>query len=194
MAESGYSWWIKRIRSSFELSDIIRIDHFRGFEAYWRVPSGETTAVNGKWVKGPGQKFFDAVKKELGDDLPIIAEDLGVITEGVEKLRDRNHFPGMKIMQFAFGFDDGGEFDTTNDYLLHNCIRSSVAYTGTHDNNTTVGWYRSLDDRTKDIVRRYFECGDDEVLWKMMRALMMGPSMYVIFPFRISWDWERKRG
>lgn len=94
----------------------------------------------------------------------------------------------MKIMQFAFGFDDGGEFDTTNDYLLHNCIRSSVAYTGTHDNNTTVGWYRSLDDRTKDIVRRYFECGDDEVLWKMMRALMMGPSMYVIFPFRISWD------
>ncbi len=184
MAEDGYSWWIKRIRSSLELSDIIRIDHFRGFEAYWRVPSGETTAVNGKWVKGPGQKFFDAVKKELGDNLPIIAEDLGVITEGVEKLRDRNNFPGMKIMQFAFGFDENGEFDTTNDYLLHNCIRSSVAYTGTHDNNTTVGWYRALDDRTKDIVRRYFECGDDEVLWKMMRALMMGPSMYVIFPLQ----------
>ncbi len=184
MAKDGYRWWMERIRSCLKLSDIIRIDHFRGFEAYWRIPKGETTAVNGKWVKGPGQKFFDAVKKELGDELPIIAEDLGVITEGVEKLRDRNGLPGMKIMQFAFGFNSDGSFDTTNEYLLHNMTELSVAYTGTHDNNTTIGWYNSLDDRTKDIVRRYFECGDGEVLWKMMRALMMGPSMYVIFPMQ----------
>ena len=184
MAEDGYKWWIERIKSCLKLSDIVRIDHFRGLEAYWRVPYGDTTAENGKWVKGPGQKFFDAVKKELGPDLPIIAEDLGVITEGVEKLRDRNHLPGMKIMQFAFGFDDNGEFDTDNAYLLHNCDYLSVAYTGTHDNNTTVGWYHSLDEKMKDVVRRYFECGDDGVLWKMMRALMMSSSMYVIFPLQ----------
>ncbi len=184
MEKDGYKWWLERIRSCFKLSDIIRIDHFRGFEAYWRVPAGEDTAVNGEWVEGPGQKFFDAVKKEFGDDLPIIAEDLGVITEGVEKLRDGNGLPGMKIMQFAFGFNPDGSFDTTNEYLLHNMTELSVAYTGTHDNNTTLGWYRSLDDRTKDIVRRYFECSDDGVVWAMIRTLMMGPSMYVILPMQ----------
>ena len=184
MEKDGYRWWMERIRACLRLSDIIRIDHFRGFEAYWRVPAGEETAEKGKWVKGPGQKFFDAVKKEFGSDLPIIAEDLGVITPEVEKLRDHNHLPGMKILQFAFGFDEKGEFDTTNAYLLHNCTPLSVAYTGTHDNNTTLGWYRSLDERTKDIVRRYFECGDNDVLWRMIRALMMSPSNYVIFPLQ----------
>lgn len=184
MEKDGYRWWMKRIKACLKLSDIIRIDHFRGFEAYWRVPQGEMTAEKGKWMKGPGQKFFDCVKKELGPELPIIAEDLGIITEGVEKLRDRNNLPGMKIMQFAFGFRDDGSFDTTNEYLIHNIPELSVAYTGTHDNNTTKGWYKSLDERTKDIVRRYFECSDDEVLWRMMRALMMSSSMYVIFPLQ----------
>lgn len=184
MAKDGYKWWMDRIRATLKLTDIIRIDHFRGFEAYWSVPRGETTAQNGKWVKGPGQKFFDVVKKELGGDLPIIAEDLGVITEGVEKLRDKNQLPGMKIAQFAFGFDSNGEFDTTNEYLMHNMTELSVAYTGTHDNNTTKGWYKSLDERTKDIVRRYYECGDGDVLWKMIRSLLMGPSMYVIIPLQ----------
>ena len=184
MEKNGYRWWIERIKSQLRLADIIRIDHFRGFEAYWRVPKGETTAIKGEWVKGPGQKFFDALKKSLGRSLPLIAEDLGVITESVEKLRDKNNLPGMKILQFAFGFDQDGNFDTTNDYLIHNLNELSVVYTGTHDNNTTVGWYKELDDRTKDIVRRYFECSDSEVLWKMMRAIMMNPSMYAIFPMQ----------
>ncbi len=184
MERDGYRWWIERIKATLKLCNIIRIDHFRGFEAYWRVPSGETTAINGCWIKGPGQKLFDAIKKELGGNLPIIAEDLGVITEGVEKLRDDNNLPGMKIMQFAFGFDNNGEFDTTNEYLIHNIPEVSVAYTGTHDNNTTLGWYNSLDERTKDIVRRYFECGDGDVLWRMIRALMMSSAMYVIFPMQ----------
>ena len=184
MEKDGYAWWIKRIKASFRLSDVIRIDHFRGFEAYWRVPQGEETAINGEWIKGPGQKFFDRVKKELGPSLPIIAEDLGVITEEVEALRDNNGLPGMKILQFAFGFNENGDFDTTNEYLIHNIGEVSVAYTGTHDNNTTVGWYRSLDDRTKDIVRRYFECSDEEVLWKMIRALLMSNAMWVIIPMQ----------
>ena len=115
MEKDGYAWWIKRIKASFRLSDVIRIDHFRGFEAYWRVPQGEETAINGEWIKGPGQKFFDTVKKELGPSLPIIAEDLGVITEEVEALRDNNGLPGMKILQFAFGFNENGDFDTTNE-------------------------------------------------------------------------------
>ena len=184
MEKDGYDWWIKRIKANFRLADIIRIDHFRGFEAYWRVPKGEDTAMNGEWVKGPGQKFFDRIKEVFGSDLPIIAEDLGVITPEVEALRDDNHLPGMKILQFAFGFDDEGEFDTTNEYLIHNIGEVSVAYTGTHDNNTTIGWYNSLDDRTKDVIRRYFECSDNEVLWKMIRALLMSNAMYVVFPMQ----------
>lgn len=182
--KTGFDWWIKRIRACFKLCDIIRIDHFRGFEAYWEVPAGEETAMNGKWVPGPGQKFFDAIKKAFGDDLPIIAEDLGVITPEVEALRDANHLPGMKIMQFAFGFDDEGNIDTENAYLPHNTVQESVAYTGTHDNNTTVGWYNDLDDRTKDYVRRYFECSDEGVLWHMIRCLMMSTSKWVIFPMQ----------
>ena len=184
MEKDGYDWWIKRIKANFRLADIIRIDHFRGFEAYWRVPKGEDTAMNGEWVKGPGQKFFDRIKEVFGSDLPIIAEDLGVITPEVEALRDDNHLPGMKILQFAFGFNDEGEFDTTNEYLIHNIGEVSVAYTGTHDNNTTIGWYNSLDERTKDVIRRYFECSDNEVLWKMIRALLMSNAMYVVFPMQ----------
>ncbi len=182
--KSGFEWWIKRIKACLELCNIIRIDHFRGFESFWQVPKGEATAMNGKWVLGPGQKLFDAIKAELGADLPIIAEDLGVITPEVEKLRDDNNLPGMKILQFAFGFDENGNIDTTNAYLPHNCTMQSVAYTGTHDNNTTIGWYNSLDDKTKDYIRRYFECSDSDILWRMIRTLMMCNSKWVIFPMQ----------
>lgn len=182
--KTGFDWWIKRISACYKLCNIIRIDHFRGFEAYWEVPQGEETALNGKWVKGPGQPFFDAVKAAFGDKLNIIAEDLGVITPEVEKLRDDNNLPGMKILHFAFAFDDDGNIDTTNAYLPHNIGKLSVAYTGTHDNNTTVGWYNELDDRTKDYIRRYFECGDNEVLWRIIRILLMSNAMWVIFPMQ----------
>ncbi|MGN0907796.1 MAG: 4-alpha-glucanotransferase, partial [Bullifex sp.] len=115
--KTGFEWWISRLRETLKMCDIVRIDHFRGFAACWEVPAGEDTAMNGKWVPSPGQKLLDAFKSALGDDLPIIAEDLGVITEDVEALRYGNGLPGMKILQLAFGFTDDGKFDTTNAYL-----------------------------------------------------------------------------
>lgn len=181
--KTGFEWWIRRFRENFNLFDIVRVDHFRGFEACWEVPAGEPTAENGKWVKSPGQKLFDALRREFGDDLPIIAEDLGVITPDVEKLRDDNNFPGMKILQFAFGFDNG-KWQTDNPYLPHNFIPVSAAYTGTHDNNTTAGWYSDLDDGMKDYVRRYFECSDSEVVWRMIRTLLGSVARYAIIPMQ----------
>ena len=135
--QTGYAWWVARMRKIFELVDIVRIDHFRGFEAYWEIPGDETTAINGKWVKGPNADLFDELIKQLGR-LPIIAEDLGVITPDVERLRDQFEFPGMRILQFAFGNDDKAD-DYRPDSYPPNC----VVYTGTHDNDTTVGWFRS---------------------------------------------------
>lgn len=180
--KTGFAWWISRLRETLKMCDIVRIDHFRGFAACWEVPAGEDTAINGKWVPAPGQKLLDAFKGALGDNLPIIAEDLGVITEDVEALRDGNGLPGMKILQFAFGFDDDGEFDTTNAYLPHNVEKRSVMYTGTHDNNTTLGWYRSLGDKDKDYVRRYLETDDGGIVYKMIRAVLSSTAAYAIIP------------
>ncbi len=182
--KNGFRWWIDRIKACLRLADIVRIDHFRGFEACWEVPAGEATAENGKWVKGPGSEFFDAVKRSLGSDLPIIAEDLGVITDEVNELRISNDLPGMKIIQFAFGFKADGSFDAGNAYLPHSYEKLCVAYTGTHDNNTTLGWYEELDDKTKDAVRRYFECGDDRVLWTIIRTLLASSASWVIIPMQ----------
>ena len=133
----NYDWWMARLRRIFELVDVVRIDHFRGFEAFWEIPGGETTAINGKWVKGPDQHLFEVLLERLGA-LPIIAEDLGVITPPVEALRDRFDFPGMRILQFAFGNDDRADEFRPESYPAHCCV-----YTGTHDNDTTVGWFRS---------------------------------------------------
>ena len=133
----NYDWWMARLRRIFELVDIVRIDHFRGFEAYWEIPGGETTAINGKWVKGPDQQMFEVLLQRMGA-LPIIAEDLGVITPPVEALRDRFEFPGMRILQFAFGNDDRADEFKPDSYPAHCCV-----YTGTHDNDTTVGWFNS---------------------------------------------------
>lgn len=135
--ETGYAWWMARLRRVFSLVDIVRIDHFRGFEAYWEIPGGEPTAVNGHWVKGPDAPFFDALRDALGD-LPIIAEDLGLITPPVVALREHCGFPGMRILQFAFGNDDRAAEFRPESYPA-NC----VVYTGTHDNDTTVGWFHS---------------------------------------------------
>lgn len=183
--KEGFAWWIKRIQKTLETCDIVRIDHFRGFSAYWEVPQGEKTAMNGSWVEAPGKELFAALKQALGDQLPIIAEDLGVITEDVEELRDSNNFPGMKILQFAFNVK-GGALDATNAYLPHNCVYNSVIYTGTHDNNTTRGWYEALDGEGKDIVRRYLECPDDQVVWQMIRQMLLSCSKDAILPMQ---DW-----
>lgn len=183
LKKDNYSWWIKRVSHQLLLTDMIRIDHFRGFEAAWEVPFGERTAENGTWVEAPGIDFFKVLKKEIGY-LPFIAEDLGVITPEVDALRETNNFPGMKILQFAFNVSDNGVLDAHHIYLPHNYDPLCVAYTGTHDNNTTLGWYDSLPERERDAVRRYLSCGDESIVWYFVRAVMASNAMYAIIPFQ----------
>lgn len=148
MARDGFAWWIRRMKEALKLYDVIRIDHFRGFEAYWEVPAEDETALNGRWVKGPDKALFEAFQSELGDNLPIIAEDLGLITDEVIELRDSVRLPGMKVLQFAY--------DAMEDsiYLPHRCDYHTVTYTGTHDNNTIRGWY---EDDIASEVQTYFD-------------------------------------
>lgn len=161
LAARGFDWWIARFRSALVFFDIVRLDHFCGFEAYWEIPATEPTAVVGRWVRGPGQALFDALREALGE-LPIIVEDLGFITPEVEKLRDDNGFPGMKVLQFAFGGD------ASHPYQPHNFPRNCVVYTGTHDNNTTVGWYAGAPKVERERVRRYLAPGDEGFAWRFL--------------------------
>ncbi len=169
LAQTNYAWWIERFRATLQYVDIVRIDHFRGFEAYWRVPAGEETAINGEWVKGPDAKFFETLNSALGS-LPVMAEDLGIITPEVEELRDRFDFPGMRILQFAFGGEDD------NPYLPHNYISNCVVYPGTHDNDTTIGWWNQTGDAEKQHVARYLEHSSPEEIkeinWEFMRMAL----------------------
>lgn len=177
MKKTGYSWWIERLKAALKRQDYVRIDHFRGFAAYWSVPFGEKTAKNGKWLKGPGADFFKAIQKALGKDLPIIAEDLGVITEDVVALRDGFAFPGMKILQFAFGGGAQGE------YLPHNYTANCITYTGTHDNNTSRGWYENdASEKEKDYLRRYFSTDGWDVAWTMIRGIFASVAKVAIVP------------
>ena len=175
--ETGYTWWIRRIRANLRLVDMLRLDHFRGFEGYWEVPAGEQTAEKGRWVKGPGIDFFQVLKRELGD-LPLIAEDLGVITPPVTKLRDRFGFPGMKVLQFAF---DG---DGANEYLPHNYLRNCVVYTGTHDNDTTVGWYENESGEVRDRIRRYLGQDGQDIAWDMIRLAFASVANTAVIPLQ----------
>lgn len=161
MRKDNYSWWVDRIRSMLRLVDIVRIDHFRGFEAYWQIPYGSPNAIKGKWVKGPGKALFTEIKKRLGD-LPIIAEDLGVITEEVEELRDGCGFPGMKILQFAFNAEEWTEESALNKDLPSNYTNPNViVYTGTHDNDTTAGFFASADKALIKNVADYFDVSEE---------------------------------
>jgi 4-alpha-glucanotransferase len=177
MAASGYGWWLARVRHTLHLVDVMRIDHFRGFAAYWEIPASEPTAVRGRWVKGPGQAFFDALRAGLGE-LPIIAEDLGVITPDVEALRDRNGLPGMKVLQFAFA---GGAEDP---YLPHNYERNCVVYTGTHDNDTSNGWYAQAPEVERDHVRRYLAREDANVAWELWRVASASVADTAVAPLQ----------
>jgi 4-alpha-glucanotransferase len=183
MAAQGYKWWIERIRTTLRLVDIIRIDHFRGFEAYWEVPATETTAIKGKWIKAPGLEFFEAVRQALGE-LPILAEDLGIITPEVEALRDHFEFPGMLILQFAFDTPESGALPGVNTYLPHNHRRNAVVYTGTHDNDTTRGWYQERTPAEQDLIRRYLGRPDDDMVWDLIRLAMASVARYAIIPFQ----------
>lgn len=175
----GFSWWRTRITETLRMVDMVRIDHFRGFESSWEIPSGSDNAINGKWVKGPGRRLFD----KLPGDARIIAEDLGVITPEVESLRDELGLPGMKVLQFAFEAQDG-RLNAAHDYLPHNYGYNCAAYTGTHDNETSRGWYQNQSDFMKDMIRRYLQCPDEDVVWQMMRSVLQSHAGYAIFPMQ----------
>ena len=178
LQQDNFKWWVERFQSLLDYVDIIRIDHFRGFEAYWAVERGEKTAVNGEWIKAPGQAFFQILGEKLGK-LPIMAEDLGTITPEVEALRDEFEFPGMKILQFAFGSGPG------NPYLPFNYERSSVVYTGTHDNDTTVGWYEKLAHHEKEGLEWYLGCkSSDGIHWDLIRLAFNSVSNQAIIPLQ----------
>jgi 4-alpha-glucanotransferase len=188
LAAEGYQWWIARMRAVLAMVDRVRLDHFRGFEASWEVPDGATTAIHGRWVKGPGGALFEAMQQALGS-LPFVAENLGVITPEVEALRERFHFPGMAILQFAFGTDPQAP-----GFRPHNYPRNCVAYTGTHDNDTTVGWWttgvghstRSEADLVAEraFARRYLGTDGAEIHWDLIRAVLASVASTAIAPLQ----------
>lgn len=177
MAQNNYAWWVARLKMIFTQVDLVRIDHFRGFEAYWEIPAEEPTAMVGRWVKGPGAAFFEAMQRSLGQ-LPIIAEDLGVITPEVVALRDQFDFPGMKILQFAFG----GTRNST--FLPHNYEKNCVVYTGTHDNETTMGWYRNASPEEQDHLRRYTARDGSDVVWDLIRLAYASTADLAVIPLQ----------
>lgn len=217
MKKTGYQWWLDRFRFLYHWVDAIRLDHFIGFERYWRIPGGSSTAKNGKWVPGPSDHFFQVLVRKL-PHLEIIAEDLGVVTEAVKALRDRFKFPGMKILQFAFG-----DLSPNNHFLPHNYMRNTVVYTGTHDNDTTVGWYRDQGGKTstrdKDQISKerqyalkYMQSNGREIHWDMIRLAQSSVANIAMTPVqdllglsskarmnvpgtsRGNWAWRLKKG
>jgi 4-alpha-glucanotransferase len=200
MSQKEYAWWAARLKMSFTQADIVRIDHFRGFDAYWEIPANEATAVIGKWIKGPGQAFFDTMESSLGE-LPLIAEDLGLITPEVIALRDRFEFPGMKILQFAFGGERNSQF------LPHTFDKNCVVYTGTHDNDTVIGWFEDASEAERAHVLSYMNVRNaDNIAWDMIRLafssvansavamlqdmMNLGTEARMNFPGKPSGNWQ----
>ena len=176
VAASGWAWWVERVQAALAMTDAVRLDHFRGFVAYWEVPFGETTAVKGRWVPGPGGRLFAALRRALGE-LPLVAEDLGVITEEVTELRDAEGLPGMAVLQFAF---DPGRRSL---FLPYRQRRNQVVYTGTHDNNTTLGWFLAdASPAEKEFVRRYLATDGREIHWDMIRLALASVADLAIVP------------
>jgi len=189
MEKNGFRWWIKRFKRLMSQADLVRIDHFRGLEAYWEIPAKEPTAVVGRWVKGPGDKFFEAIRKELGQ-IPVIAEDLGVITPEVEALRERFGLPGMRVLQVAFSTDAKAD-----DYLPHHYVENCVAYSATHDHNTTVGWFTADAgsqttqtpeeiEKERRQVKAYLDSDGSQIHWDMIRAALKSKANLCIFPLQ----------
>ncbi len=187
--QTDYAWWVRRMRKIFEMVDIVRIDHFRGFAAYWEIPGDAETAINGRWVPGPGADLFHSLKRQL-PALPVIAEDLGVITPDVDTLRDTFQLPGMRILQFAFGNDDKAE-----EYRPHNSPPNCVVYTGTHDNDTTVGWFwseagkdstRSQEDieRERKTILDYVGTSGEEIHWDLIGLALRSKANTAVFPLQ----------
>ena len=179
-----YAWWLSRVGASLQLMDILRLDHFRGFAGYYEIPAGNTTAQNGHWVPAPGQDFFRALANNLGNGLtisgaglPIIAEDLGYITPDVIELRDAFDLPGMKVLQFSFS---GPE----NPFLPHNYTPHCVAYTGTHDNNTSLGWFVAASDHEREFAKRYLDVDGHDFAWDLIRAVWKSVAVFAIAPMQ----------
>ncbi|MFW9903727.1 MAG: 4-alpha-glucanotransferase [Candidatus Thorarchaeota archaeon] len=181
MRANNFNWWIQRINHSFSLVDILRIDHFRGFESYWRIPASETTAINGKWIKGPGISLFTTLKKTFGR-LPIIAENLGIITPAVTDLLQQTGFPGMRVLQFAFGSEE--EEGIENDYLPHNYIPNTVVYTGTHDNDTTLSWFKNASKEVQNEVLIYLNSNSEDIVGDLIRLAWSSVAKISIIPLQ----------
>lgn len=184
MRENGYAWWTRRFENIFNLVDLVRLDHFRAFAGYWEIPASEETAIHGRWVEGPGASLFHAIEKALGP-LPLVAENLGMITPDVTELMETFGFPGMAVLQFAFG----GEADHA--FLPHNYERNLVAYTGTHDNDTIIGWWSNMERdgagsglRATRFARSYLQLGAEEMHWAGIRALMSSVANIVVSPMQ----------
>ena len=177
MKADGYSWWIERVKRQLSLADVVRIDHFRGFVGYWEIPASEPTAVKGRWMPGPDYDLFAAIEAALGK-LPIIAEDLGVITDEVVALRTRAGFPGMRILQFAFSDD------ASNNFLPHNYERDTVVYSGTHDNDTIQGWWADCTERERAYAGEYLHTDGSDVHWAMIRACAQSVANHAICQFQ----------
>ena len=178
LKKTNFKWWIRRVEAILEYVDIVRIDHFRGFQAYWAVPKGATTAMEGTWLDAPGDEFFQLLERDLGI-LPIVAEDLGVITPEVEALRDKFYFPGMKILQFAF------DSDRDNGFLPYNYSPNCIVYTGTHDNDTSVGWFNRRSPEDQSRVIDYLGClCEDGVHWALIRLALGSVGNTVVLPFQ----------
>ncbi|HEY6095162.1 MAG TPA: 4-alpha-glucanotransferase [Gallionellaceae bacterium] len=175
--QENFAWWIKRMQKTMELVDIVRIDHFRGFAGYWEIPASEPTAIQGRWVPGPGDKLFHAIYAALGR-LPIIAEDLGVVTPDVVALLEKFSLPGMRVLQFAFG--DG----PNNPYLPHNYINNTVVYGGTHDNDTTLSWFATATPRVRAFACAYLNSDGSEINWDLIRAASRSVADIVIHPMQ----------
>jgi 4-alpha-glucanotransferase len=188
--EEGFAWWKSRMRKTLDMVDIVRIDHFRGFAAFWEIPADEPTAVNGRWVEAPGNPLFEALKEDFGAEVPVIAEDLGIITPDVEELRDGQGFPGMRVMQFAFGGDE-----LAAEYVPDNYIDTSVAYTGTHDNDTVLGLFNSTPgedttrtqeeiDKERQTILNYLGSDGSEVNWDFIDRVWKSKSRLAITPLQ----------
>ena len=177
MKSDDFYWWRQRVANALQLYDLVRIDHFRGFQAFWQIDAGEEFAINGKWIKAPGMALFKSLAKHF-DYLPLVAEDLGVITDEVLELRDAFNFPGMKILQFAF---DG---NANNPYLPHNCPINSVVYTGTHDNDTSLGWYQDLPSHSQTYVESYLGDSGASMPWQLIRAALASTAFLAVIPMQ----------
>jgi 4-alpha-glucanotransferase len=177
MAEDGYAWWTARVRRALHQADVFRIDHFRGFAAYWEIPADRPDALQGRWVEGPGRALFDAIARALGE-LPIVAEDLGLITPDVHALREACGFPGMKVLQYAFGGD------ATHEYLPHRHERRGVVCTGTHDTDTARGWWDAASERERHFAGTYLACAAADVHWALIRGALNSVADTAIFPLQ----------